>query len=205
MSEEKVYEPNSHKYRQEKDEEKKEINKPVAKGVVKQSEMKQIANSFISEDVHNVKSYIIMDVLIPAAKKAISDVIVNGIDMILYGESGGNRRRGRSTYVSYSDYSRGYDSRDRRDSRRDREESRNVSTDEVIFDCRADAEDVLSAMEEILDHYGVVRVADFYELADVSTSNWTGNKFGWTSLRNAEIQSTRDGYIIKFPRAYALD
>ena len=40
--------------------------------------------SALSDDIQNIKSYVVMDVLIPAAKKAISDIVTNGIDMILY-------------------------------------------------------------------------------------------------------------------------
>lgn len=59
---------------------------------MKKSEMQKFADVFISEDVNNVKSYIVMDVLVPAIKKAISDIVTNGIDMILYGETGKSKR-----------------------------------------------------------------------------------------------------------------
>ena len=54
--------------------------------------MQKFADVFISEDVNNVKSYIVMDVLVPAIKKAISDIVTNGIDMILYGKLGNQKR-----------------------------------------------------------------------------------------------------------------
>ena len=54
----------------------------------KKSEAKKLADTFISEDAGNVKNYILVDVLIPAIKKAVCDIVTNGIEMILYGETG---------------------------------------------------------------------------------------------------------------------
>ena len=60
-------------------------------------------------------------------------------------------------------------------------------------------------MEEIIATYGLVSVADFYELVGVP-SNYTDNNYGWSNLRNAYVDRLRDGgYIIKLPRAFQLD
>lgn len=213
MSEEKQeYKPNSHRYKQteakEQEEKKKEI-KAVAKGTVKQSTGKKIMRSFISDDTQGIGSQILMDYLIPGAKEIILEAVINTLDVMFYGESRRDRsssgRRGRGGYVSYRDYSRSDRDRDRyRDRDRD-DDYRRITTDDVVFDNRADAEEVLHSMEEIIDSYGVVRLADFYELAGVDTSNWQANKYGWSSLRNAEIQGTREGYIIRFSRPYVLE
>ena len=90
------YKPNSHKSKEEQKDlvPEKRVEKVIS-GTVKpkkKSEMQKFADVFISEDVNNVKSYIVMDVLVPAIKKAISDIVTNGIDMILYGEAGSRKR-----------------------------------------------------------------------------------------------------------------
>lgn len=69
------YKPNSHKSKEERKESipEKHVEKVIS-GTVKpkkKSEMQKFADVFISEDVNNVKSYIVMDVLVPAIKKAI--------------------------------------------------------------------------------------------------------------------------------------
>ena len=93
------YKANSHKVREEQKRENKEVVErkkiePVAKAKTKKkSEIKKFTDVFIAEDVTSVKNYIVNDVLIPAAKKAISDIVTNGIDMILYGEARGKDRR----------------------------------------------------------------------------------------------------------------
>lgn len=191
------YKANSHKSKAEAEKKEKEKITPVVKGnKKKQSVTRKLADNFVSDDVHNVKSYVIMDVLIPAAKKAISDIVTNGIDMILYGESGRTKKRSSSDYISYNRYS----SRDKdRDYDRGRTRS-GYSYDDIVLDTRSEAMDVLARMDEIIDTYGQVSVADMYDLVDVS-SNYTDNKYGWTNLRDAEPVRVRDGYIIKLPKA----
>lgn len=75
------YKPNSHKSKEEQKDlvPEKRVEKVIS-GTVKpkkKSEMQKFADVFISEDVNNVKSYIVMDVLVPAIKKAISDIVTN--------------------------------------------------------------------------------------------------------------------------------
>ena len=83
------YKSNSYKSKEQTEvPEEKKIQKVANGKTRKKSELSKFANVFISEDVQNVKSYILMDVLVPAIKKAISDIVANGIDMLLYGESG---------------------------------------------------------------------------------------------------------------------
>ena len=68
---------------------------------------------------------------------------------------------------------------------------------------RAEAEEVLDRMSEIIDTYGAVSVADLYDLVDVS-GTYTDNNYGWDNLRNAEAVRVRDGYILKLPKITAL-
>ena len=81
------YKSNSDKARQEQQSEKKvEAVITGAAKTRKKGEMQKFADVFIAEDANNVKSYILMEVIVPAVKKAISDIVTTGIDMILYGE-----------------------------------------------------------------------------------------------------------------------
>lgn len=190
------YKSNSH-VSKELTKDKKEI-KPVARAKTKKKNT--LVDTFISEDAQNIKSYILMDVLVPAIKKAVSDIVTDGISMLLYGNaSNGNRHSsGSASYVSYNRYS----DRDRRD---DRNTNRSrYSYDDVILNNRGEAEEVLMRMDEILDTYGVVSVADLYDLVGISGSH-TDNKYGWTNLRNAEAVRVRDGYLLKLPRPYPID
>lgn len=197
------YKPNSHKFREGQTEAltDKKIQK-VVHGKVKtkpKSGMSKITDVFISEDAANVKSYIVMDVLVPAVKKAISDIVRDGIDMILYGESRGRRNSTSSSYVSYRDYSRSDD----RDRFRDSRTRSGYNHDDIILESRGEAEEVLTRMDELIDTYGVVSVADLYDLIGKSCE-YTDNKYGWTNIRNAEPIRVRNGYMLKLPKALPI-
>lgn len=199
------YKSNSHKSKEAAPvpAERKKLDKVVSGNVKvkKKSSVHKFTDVFISEDVSNVKSYILMDVLVPAIKKAVSDIVTNGIDMILYGGNGGNRKRSTNgNYISYNNYS------DRR--REDRNYTPSTtrtaySYDEVLIPSRGEAEEVLSRMDELIEAYERVSVADFYDLVGV-TCDYTDNKYGWTNIRNAEVVRVRDGYKIKLPKALPL-
>lgn len=196
------YKSNSHASKEkEKNREEKKVEKIISGNAraKKKSEFSKFADVFVSEDAGNVKSYILMEVLVPAVKKAISDIVTNGIDMLLYGETGVHKRNGASSKVSYRSY---YD-RSNRSSSSSR--TRNgYSYDDIILDNRGEAEEVLSRMDEIVATYGTVSVADLYDLVGI-TGAYTDNKYGWTNIRSASVVRVRDGYMIKLPRALPLN
>lgn len=199
------YKPNSNRFKAEQKNKAKapeKVEKVVTGKVVtkKKSAFSKFTDEIISEDAKNVKSYVFGEVLIPAIKKAISDIVTDGIDMILYGESRKGSRRSPADRVSYTSYSsRGSGSRDNRAVLSNR-----YSYDDIVLDNRADAQDVLERMDEIVETYGVVTVADLKDLVGIS-GVYTDNKYGWTSTQAMDIVRTRDGYMIKTPRAIPID
>lgn len=200
------YKPNSNRFKveQAKNDDEKRAEKIVTGQVKtkKKSKFSKFTEEFISEDAKNVKSYVFGEVLIPAIKKAISDIVTDGIDIILYGES--RKRNGRSTAdrVSYRSY---YD-QDRRVSSGNQRMAvaAGYSYDDIILSTRGEAEEVLARMDELMATYGLVRVADLYDLVGI-TGNYTDNKYGWMNIQSARIDRVREGYIIRMPRAMPID
>lgn len=198
------YKPNSNKYKEEQrlKEQEKKVEKVVTGKVItrKKSKISKFTDELISEDAKNVKSYIFGEVLIPAIKKAVCDIVTDGISMILYGESRGGSKRSTADKVSYRNY---YD-RDSRSWRDDRAQVRSgYSYDDIVLTTRGEAEDVLERMDELIDTYQVVSVADLYDLVGIR-GNYTDNSYGWTSIHNAEVVRVRNGYMIKMPRAIPI-
>lgn len=198
------FKPNSHRAKEEARKETERNGKRADKVVTgrarvkKKSELSKFKDSIISEDIGSVKSYILMDVMIPAAKKMLEDIVVDGIHMMLHGESGRGARRSSVDRVSYDRYSR-------RPERRYSEERRRsfLDYDDIVFNTRGEAEKVLAAMDDIMLEYGLVRVADLYDLAGL-TCEYPGMDYGWTNIQNAGVIRVRDGYIIKMPRAIPI-
>ena len=202
-----VYTPNSHKYKEEQKSatpEEKRVQK-VVKGPVKtkKNEVRKLADIFISEDVASVKNYIFMDVLVPAIKKAIYDIVTNGIDMFLYGGSGKGKSSSSGTKVSYRSY---YDQKNNSGYRgSENVQQRNgFEYDDIVFDNRGEAEAVKQQMQAAAVKYGFVTVADLYDMVDLPAP-YTSQKYGWMDVSSAEATRTRDGYILKLPRAVPID
>lgn len=202
------YKPNSRKFKEEQknSSEERKIEKVVT-GTVKvkkKNELHKLADVFISEDVKNVKSYVLGDVLVPAIKKAIVDIVTDGVNMIFYG---GTRRGPSSSGGSKISYRSFYDRRDddRRGSTHSSGTRARFDFDEIIFDTRADAQAVYDLMCETIERYGFVTVADMYDSANL-TQPFTSNKYGWMNISTAEIIRSRDGgYVIKLPKASPID
>jgi hypothetical protein len=165
----------------------------------KKSEVKKFAGIFVPEDTNSVKSYILMDVVVPGIKNAIADVV----SIILFGESG--RIGGKKSSSSKVSYQRYYD--DRRDDRKDYNRPRTAlgyEYDDIIIESRGEAELVLDQLEEIISTYGMASVADLYDLVGITGRSYTDNKYGWTDIRNAKVVRVRDGYILQLPRALPI-
>ena len=111
------YKPNSHRSKEQ------ELHEPmpekrtekVVTGNVKQRKKSGLAKAgsiFVPGDVESVKSYILMDVLVPSIKRAISDIVCNGVNMLL-GEPSRGKSGSPGAKVAYRQY---YQDRDDRPS-----------------------------------------------------------------------------------------
>lgn len=196
---------NSHTSRAEKQKpiEGKRAEKVVhGKVKTKKNNTRKLTDVFITEDAANVKNYVLFDVIVPSIKKALYDLVVGALDMTLFGgRGGGNSKRSISDKVSYRDYN-SISKRDERSYGNTRTTS-GYSYDDIVLETRGEAESVLSRMDEIIEEYDSVRVADLYDLVGI-TGDYTDNKYGWTNIRNARVVRTRDGYKIEMPRALPL-
>ena len=103
--------------------------------------------------------------------------------------------------MSYRKY---YDDREHRDSGSGNRTRSGYEYDDIIIENRGEAEDVLSRMDELIDQYGLVSVADLYDLVGIN-GNYTDNKYGWFNIRTASVVRVRDGYMIKLPKAVPLN
>lgn len=200
---EREYRPNSHKYREEQQraEEKKRVGKVVTGNVkTRKNEMRKLTDVFIAEDAKDVKHYVLMDVLVPAIKNTILDIIIDSATMIFKGDTGRSRKRSTSDYVSYS---RSYD-RDRREERHE-PKRRGFDYEDIEFETRGDAYAVLQGMRETIDEYDLVRVGDLYDMVE-RTPPFTSYSYGWSNLDNVDVVKVRGGgYILKLPRAMPID
>lgn len=188
------YKPNSDKYRegQQKDSEKKveKVITGVAKAK-KKSEVRRFADSFLAD--------IWSDVLVPALKK----IITESIDTMLYGQP---RRSNNVTSSTASYNSNNYWKASNNGGNNHSNNYRSGGSynyNDIVVESRGEAEDVLARMDDLIATYGVVSVADLYDLVGI-TGKYTDNKYGWSDIGSAGVVRVGDGYLLKLPKALPL-
>lgn len=200
------YKSNSHLSKTEQDagkDDKKKVEKVIT-GTVKvgkRSEAHKLKDIFVSEDAGNIKSYIVNDVLIPTIKQTIADIVKNVTDMTLFGGNGSRGRNSAASTVSYRNY---YDRGNNAPRYGATRTVTGYSYDSIGIESRGEAEEVLSRMDELISCYGVVRVADLYDLVGVSGS-YTDNKYGWTNISNAKPVWRNGVWVLDLPKALPID
>lgn len=211
------YPSNSHKARDENvvAPEPKKIESVVTGDVIRRKKPlgKRFAETFVGGDANSVMSYVVFDVLVPAAKDMISDAFSQGIDRMLFGESRGTSRRrsssstNGSSFVSYNKMASGIARPDPRDRQQVSRKARsNHEFDEIILATRVEADEVISRLHDILDQYEQATVADLYEMVGI-TPAYTDNKWGWNrgGLQGSQAVRTRDGFLLDLPKPDALE
>ena len=203
------YASNSYKSKAEREKQVEKVVKGNAR-VHQKTRWEKIKDSFGGGvDMESL----ITDVAVPALKDLASDLVVKGVNMVLFGDSGPSRgRSGRGSYISYDSYSRSR-SRDR-----DRDAARRARFDfsDIEFDDPTDIDDVIDELVDAWDVYREVTVAQFYTSAGIRPSS-TDNNWGWTNVRDitdARITTKRiredngsytTRYILNLPKPRPLN
>lgn len=179
------------------------VKDPSNTKIRKKSLGKKFSETFLASDIQSVRSYVEKEVIIPAIKRTIVDIVKNGVDMIFFGHAdrSDDRKGGKFGYVSYSEYYGKTQS-----SRREAEPVKKTryEYDEIIYKYKEDADAVLSDMVDLTIDYGHASVADLLQLSG-KTSRSTDNNYGWTHLSGVKVLPTRGGYIIDFPKPVIFD
>jgi hypothetical protein len=159
-------------------------------------------------------SYVVMDVLLPAAKDMIVESVYSGVEKLIFGDSRRHRgvtrpESGNFGYVNYSRFSGPMSPMSGgRLSSSQRAMSRQARArhdfDEILLDSRTEAEEVIDQLFEVINRYGAATVADLYDLVGLA-SNHQDHKWGWTDIRGAGVSRDRNGYLLDLPDPHPLD
>ena len=165
------------------------------------SKIQNVAETFFGGDLKDVASYVVVDVMIPAAKDMLYDTVSQGFSRLLFGEVRKQTASTNREYTSYGSMSRDRSLRRVDQSRRDRISSNDF--DDITFRDRRDAEAVMDTLMDTIDHYGQCSVADLLKAAGMSPK-YTDYDSGWHDLSRASISRYRDGYVLNMPRTEDL-
>lgn len=69
---------------------------------------------------------------------------------------------------------------------------------DIIFGTKEDAEEVIYNLKKIIDDYGVVSVADLYDLSEI-VGSYKDNTYGWTDINSVKTVEVTHGYSLVLP------
>lgn len=182
--------------------------------IKKQSAWRKAKHRIFEQEGKEIKDYVVNDVVIPAAKETLWTAVSNGLEILLYGEARHSVRRSGGllggqrygNYVSYNSISSNRNNTSPIKSGLGASASirNSLSLDDFIFQSRGEALDILDRMSAILTDYGIVTVADLYDMCGLKTP-YTYNNYAWRDLSTAGVSLTRDGYLLNLPTPQVLD
>lgn len=165
--------------------------------------------TFFNESAKGVLVYVCLEVLIPTVKDLIVEAGQEAIQRAVYGEGSSRRRTQQrrpgglsSNYVSYDKVTSAGSSQARREDPRtmNRRNRETRSVDDILFDTRIDADEVLTAMYEYFAKYDVIPLSQLFSFAGITSRPYTDEKWGWTSLAGSGVIRDRSGkYILNLP------
>jgi hypothetical protein len=166
---------------------------------------------FFQETGKSLGMYIVNEVIIPNVKSLIVDIMTNGSERAVWGNSRPRgATRGGGPY-NYSATSRGYGTTTYPSVGNATPTNPTLSKqnraihnfNEIILETREDAERILLAMDEIIVYGGRVTVGDYLQLCGFE-ANFAEEQWGWTDLQNASVHAVRGGYMIRLPRTVPI-
>lgn len=185
--------------------EKEKIEKVVSGEVVQKPKSlgRKFKDVFFGGDAKHAATFVASDVLLPALRNLIVDMVTKGAERLIYGESTSRRRPMPydSKYQSGVQYNRPLypDPRQRAMTvgpPRGRQNRHEIN--DVVIGTKEEAELVVERLVDILDKYEIVALADLYDLLGLQTSH-IDNKWGWTYLGNVQVRQIRQGYLLELP------
>lgn len=145
----------------------------------------------------------------PGIRSGIHSMIIEVIDRWFDDDGRHDRSRSSGSYISYSRYSDRDRDRDRkRDERREEKKERRQKVEpafcEIEFNSRSAATDVLDSLEDALDEYHILNMADAYIAADMQPV-YTDYNYGWKDISKAYVERRGSKYVLVMPKAQPLD
>lgn len=180
---------------------------------VQRSKMRH--RSIVGERVKDMAETIWHDILEPALQYTIVDMFQSAVEIAVYGEATGRRSRNKKGHIDFGSQYRGNSNNDLRRAReRDRDRGRR-SIDEyenITYDSKDEAKDVVWKMRDRADKYDVVTILDLYDFSNMSARDPECDRFGWDfdDMCNVSVASYYDRneretrWYINFPKYHQV-
>ncbi len=182
------------------------LDKVITGTVIKRKKPlgRRIMDTFFSGDSNSVVGYLGREVLLPALQNLLTDFVTQGIEKAVYGEvrTTGRTTRGSSAPRTHISYDRPgtiiRTSSSTPAPRRAVVQPSVFDVGEIILDSQISAEMVTEKMNDTIQEYGAVTVANLNDLIG-QTSAYTDHKWGWTDLSTMRLKRVQEGFLLQLP------
>ncbi len=187
-----------------KSEEPREKLEKVVTGTVTVSKApwyKRFARNMVATDASTMREYVVMEILIPAFKTTVDEIVVGVTRNTLWGPDSRHGRRGgggghgggiRTRYDKMGEDDRpgrrqmSYDAR------------RSHDFNDIKLDSRSEAIDVIERLVERIGRYRQASVADLYDMLGI-TGSYADQNYGWFNLDDADVRQYRGVWLLDLP------
>lgn len=162
----------------------------------KESFADRLVHMFISEDIDDIRRYLVEDVIVPGIK----DAILDGISMLFNKTPYYRSSSSRSGYTPYSSASKSSKSTATKIN------TRGASFVPPTVETRADAEQAYAAIKELIDdpQFRCATVLDLYSFCGLDC-DYAKDAWGWNTMDGIRIVRERDGrWTIECPKPELL-
>lgn len=143
---------------------------------------KKLRAVFFEEDAKSTGKKLVGDVLVPAAKDLLYDLITKGAGIGIYGESSsrkGKRGESKSSYTSYYKS----DTRERERDRARRVNPVTIDLNEYGFEIEDDAQSLLDMLRRDIRDNGEALVTSFFDsIGETPNTEYTIADYGWDDI-----------------------
>lgn len=173
---------------------------------------KRFLDLFVQGSPSGAARAVVQDIMIPALKDMMLDAGNTAWEQTLYGDTQ-SRPRGRGrpgrgvAQYAYNRITSPGSSPLREEPRRtmSRRDRANHNFDEIILESRAEANEIIEQMYEIVSKFEEVSVSDLYKMVGMD-AEFTDEKWGWTDMAGSDVtRLSGGGYLLVLPRPEPLD
>lgn len=190
----------------------KKVVKKVISGEAtarKKGVMATIAEYFSGDDFKTIAKGVLVEVVLPELKSLLFNATTQGLERRLWGR---DARRGipGNGYIPYNRIGGNVvqavvNAKNATAAAQPAPAEKPAAAfDSVVVPSRADAQAVLDEMGNIIDQYGMVFLADFYDMVGYPTTH-VDNKWGWYNMHGQSIRPVANGFLLVLPRPVPID
>ena len=193
---------------------REKLESVVKKGTVIQKKpniFKRTARSMVADDVQNVGDFVVTDILVPALRNLLYDVIVGGAGRTIFGTAAARRPgmnpglfgTAQNLKTAYHNASNPAASTAPAPQGMSKQAQARFDFSEISLTDHSEALYIIELLKQRVGEYGTASVADLYDLLG-HTGAFTDQNWGWTDLTNARVHQNRNGFVLDLPHPVPL-